>query len=216
MGRDKSSTNINQSFFFVLQAILVSKRAVWMAHFWESYSNGKYQAGVDENGVPIMKNYVEPGDPRFKQRVIDFFTGTPVDNAIPNGYRPYIPPTAPSIDRTLFNMEGDQTKIYILTPTLLGTNEEEKNQATKLKYNSRYAARNSDFQVALSDYLGAYKAPRIVVRGYIPLNTNDNTENEMLGTTLRGMSLFQYDPNSDGKGTKAWRILFEKANFFVN
>lgn len=63
--------------------------------------------------------------------VIDFMTGTPVANAILNGYRAYIHPTAPSIDASLFNTDGDETKIYIFTPTVPSTKEEDQQYTKK-------------------------------------------------------------------------------------
>lgn len=76
--------------------------------------------------------------------------------------------------------------------------------------------RASDFQVALAACRGGNKAPRIIIRGYVPPNTDDDDDAALIGTTLRGMTPFQYDPNSDGHRKKAWRLLMEKTDFFAD
>ena len=95
---------------------LVSNRGVWMAHFWETYSNR-----VRYDRETFDENSDEPPDhPVFEQRVLAFILGQPVNDPAPNFDKPYIPPTGPSPDPNLFNRDTDETKLFISTPIPLG------------------------------------------------------------------------------------------------
>jgi hypothetical protein len=56
------------------QVTLVSKRAVWMAHYWESYSNGKWE-------LPLRQRD-NPEDEVWIQRVVMHLKGEPVTNPL--------------------------------------------------------------------------------------------------------------------------------------
>ncbi|KAK3896435.1 hypothetical protein C8A05DRAFT_20589 [Staphylotrichum tortipilum] len=178
--------------------IVASTKAVWMTHFWESYSNGKDAEG---------DNLVNGGDPAFNQRVLMFLRGQAVTNPLPNGYpRPYRPPQGPGIDKTLFNDKSTfETNIYVFTPTTI---KEDIQKPENLKYPARYGT-NGEVHTTICDILGPDIFPRFTVVPYLPLNMSDPVEEAQLGTDERGSVLFQYDPDSDGKGQRRWRVLLE-------
>ena len=166
-------------------------------HLWESYSNGK-----DADG----KNLVGPNDAAFNQRVRMFLKGQAVTNPLPNGYKDYIAPTGDGIDANLFNNgRSDQTTIYIYTPY------DRSKPGQVLKYDARYGP-NGEVKDTIGEILGNNR-PKIVMLPYTPLDTGDPVEREQLGTNSRGCVLFQYDPNSDGNGKRAWRLFAEKGYF---
>jgi hypothetical protein len=166
---------------------------------WESYSNGKDAEG---------NNLVGSGDPAFNQRVLMFLRGQPVTSPLPNGYIDYIAPTGPGIDADLFNIKAtDQTTVYIFTPVKTGTVKADMNNANSLKYNERYGA-NGEVRNTIAAIFGDSR-PRVTIVPYMPLNTNDPVQAAQFGTDARGNVLFQYDPNSDGNGKKAWRLFIE-------
>lgn len=59
----------------------------------------------------------------------------------------------------------------------------------------------------LQKVLGFRKKP--IVYGYVRLWTQKPAEEIELETTHRGNVLFQYDPDSDGQGTRRWRLFIE-------
>ncbi|KAH9219378.1 hypothetical protein DL95DRAFT_404918 [Leptodontidium sp. 2 PMI_412] len=109
-------------------------------------------------------------------------------------------PKGPAIDASLFNdRRSDATKLYIYTPL--------QYKATYLKYEARYGLEGEVVQT-ITDILG--ELPDIVVGPYRALNFKIQAEKDELGTNARGAALFQYDPDSDGKGRKQWRLIIEK------
>lgn len=214
------------------QIVVVSTRAVWMVrltnplplsllnsdctaltflpssalqtHLWESYSNGYDAAGA---------NRVDAGDPAFKQRVLMFLQGQAVTNPLPNNYRDYIAPTGPGIDATLFNSrDTDQTSVYIFTPVMPGTNKAAMKNPDSLKYKDRYGP-GGEVRNTIAGILGDSRA-KVIVVPYLPLDTRDPVQAAQLGTDARGVALFQYDPNSNGKGKKAWRLFMEDRFYY--
>jgi hypothetical protein len=161
---------------------------------WESFSNGKE---LNEKGQLV--NRIAAGDPAFNQRVLMFLQGQSVTDPLPNGYKDYIAPTGPGITANLFNNgRTDQTQLFIFTPFLPGTKT--------LKYEARYGL-NGEVKDTIATILGN-RAKAIMVP-YTPLDSLDAAESAQLGTDARGNVLFQYDPNSDGNGKKAWRLFME-------
>ncbi|KAI8954476.1 hypothetical protein F4801DRAFT_533345 [Xylaria longipes] len=177
--------------------VVASTRGVWMTHLWESYSNGKDSEG---------NNLDTPGDPAFGQRVLMFLKGDQVSNPAPNGYKDYIAPRGPGIDTNLYNNKRtDQTTVFIFTPC---KPEYDTPSEGCLKYPNRYG-RNGEVVKTIGEIFGV-RRPKVALVPYVPLNTNDPRQSAELGTNNRGAALFQYDPNSDGNGKKAWRLFLEK------
>jgi hypothetical protein len=137
-----------------------------------------------------------------------FLRGQPVTDPLPNGYKDYIAPTGPGINANLFNNRAtDQTSIYIFTPVKPETVRADMNNPNSLKYKDRYGA-DGEVKNTIADIFGD-RRPRITVVPYMPLNTANPVEAAQFGTDARGVVLFQYDPNSDGNGKKAWRLFIE-------
>lgn len=186
---------------------------------WESYSNGK-----DANGV----NLDTAGDPSFNQRVLMFLQGeaVPAGSAIPNGYpAAYVNPTGNNdgvvglggIDANLFNDgRNDQSITYIFTPVWPNDPDDEDDNdepsLEDLKYPNRYGmgadGKGGEVAKTISNII-ATRSPRVVVVPYMPLNTGDEVQRNQLSKNRLGYALFQYDPNSDGNGQKAWRLFLE-------
>ncbi|KAI0530126.1 hypothetical protein GGR58DRAFT_508790 [Xylaria digitata] len=168
-----------------------------VAHLWQSYSNDKY------NG---SNNVDTPGDPAFNQRVLMFLKGERVTNPVPNKYKGYIAPTAPGNNADLYNRKRtDQTRVKIFTPCNPG---DKVTRIDCLMYPNRYGGKGEVAKTIIN--ILDVRVPSIVVIPYVPLNVPDPIEEKELGTNNRGAVLFQYDPNSDGKGKKAWRLFLEK------
>jgi hypothetical protein len=176
---------------------LISNRGVWMAHYWERYSNGN-----PEKDTPATEGF-------FLDRVIKHITGVPVTVPAPYRYqgkdaknKPYLDPQggAPTID--LFNRDDDETKLFISTPIADG--QSIKNPNAKLLY----AARVDAIKTAFRRRIG--KRPEVTVRRYDRLNYRIEAEKALENKSHRGMHLFQYDPNSDGQNLRAWRLFSEQ------
>lgn len=107
---------------------------------------------------------------------------------------PYFTPVGPSVDPSLF--PKDETVLYLMSPvypSVLGLGDK-----TLL-----YPNRMKEIAKRFSDHLG-YKL-WIESVPYAPRQKDD--------PDLRvsdGKALFQFDPNSDGNGNPAFRILFER------
>ena len=173
---------------------------------WESFSNGK-----DANG----DNLVGGGDPAFNQRVLMFLRGQAVSNPAPNGYpKPYVAPSGPGIDASLFGLQRtDQSQVFVFTPVRYGVGPSSMSDLRNLKYAERYGMgadgrSSSEVRDTILDIFAGGR-PRYNVIPYIPLDTSVPAESVQLGTDSRGVVLFQYDPNHDGSGTKAWRLFIE-------
>ncbi|KAH0282138.1 hypothetical protein M436DRAFT_86613 [Aureobasidium namibiae CBS 147.97] len=178
---------------------VVSKRAVWMAHFWESYTNGK------PNRVEISPR---SGITAFDERMIYFLTGRSVDLATadkgkydqaypdyaPTKNHPYLTPTGDPLDKTNFNQPGDETKVFIMTPL--------SDTSTLKKPFLKYQRRLERVEQALISYLG----PDITVV-FVPYKRIEDLAEQ--DTDQRGLALFQYDPNADGHGLRQWRLFYE-------
>ncbi|KAH7317127.1 hypothetical protein B0I35DRAFT_434610 [Stachybotrys elegans] len=178
---------------------VVSNRGVWMAHFWEVYSNGDW----DFDSGPFDPNfYIEA----FRDRVIRFMRGRREDRVrrpAPSNGGPYITPLGPSIDGNLFNRrDTDETQIFIMAPVLEG----EPSGSTAYNYPTRI----NDMVQAVHDVLGEGNNPRLTVYGYQPLEYEDEADQALINTSQKGMALFQYDPDSNGSGRREWRLFLEE------
>ncbi|KAF2734822.1 hypothetical protein EJ04DRAFT_512249 [Polyplosphaeria fusca] len=172
-----------------MTVMLVSNRAVWAAHFWESYSHGK--PNLDTPAT----------EPAFVDRVLKFIKGEEVKNAAPSTYKPYITPTGPAPNPDWFNGDNDETQLFISTPIADGQKLENPN--AKLKYPTRVTAMESEFRRRIG------KKPKAVRIPYMRLDYSKPAEKALENRSNRGMHLFQYDPDSDGKGKRSWRIFME-------
>lgn len=57
---------------------------------------------------------------------------------------------------------------------------------------------------------------QIVMKGYQRLNYAIPAEREQENTNERGIALFQYDPNSDGNGQRAYRLFYQQTVYEQN
>lgn len=122
-------------------------------------------------------------------------------NPAPSTYKPYIPPTGPGIDASLFNEDTDETKLFIMTPVADG----QAAGSTKIKYATRIPA----IETAVRRHIG--RRPENIRYNYQRLDYNDPDDQGIINRSHRGMALFQYDPNSDGRGQRAWRLFLENS-----
>ncbi|THX03630.1 hypothetical protein D6D13_07585 [Aureobasidium pullulans] len=176
------------------------------AHFWESYTNGKPNAVGTDDSDSITA---------FDERMIFFLRNQPVDRSTankgvfteaypkskPTKNHPYLVPSGDPLENGNFNQPDDDTQVFIMTPADDVENPTKKNP--KLKYTKRVAR----VQRALRSYLG--RGAKIVIVPYF----RKNTDLEPYNTDQRGMALFQYDPDADGKGSKQWRLFYENRVF---
>ena len=128
-------------------------------------------------------------------------------NPLPNNHADYVAPTGPGIDVSMFNNKAtDQTQVWIFTPSTREKRTEIKDLQF-LRYRNYYGP-DGDVYKTIADIFASRK-PRVVQVPYIPLDTNNPAQSALLGTNSRGVVLFQYDPNSDGNGKRAWRLFME-------
>ncbi len=180
-------------------AVLVSNRAVWMAHFWETYSHATRKSDGEWDNLDTPKDA-----PAFVDRVLKFIRGDPVP--IPaDSKKPYIAPTGPSPTASLYdNIDEDETKLFIFTP--IGDNQRLRASA-RLKYPQRV----DEIEKAFVARIGV--SPAVYRVGYKRLDYTKPDEAALENQSNRGMTLFQYDPDSDGKGRRAWRLFLENRYF---
>lgn len=57
---------------------------------------------------------------------------------------------------------------------------------------------------------------QIVTKGYQRLNYNVDAERLQENQNERGIALFQYDPNSDGNGQRAYRLFYQQSTYQQN
>ncbi|KAF2117936.1 hypothetical protein BDV96DRAFT_644273 [Lophiotrema nucula] len=178
---------------------LVSNRAVWMAHFWETYS-----MRIREDKKDCTKeNSDEPVDhPVVVERILEFIRGNAVPNPAPNFLKPYLTPEGPFIQVDLFNRQDtDETKLFISTPTALGV------PITRSRFQYRYPLRIKKMAEAVAERIGL--TPEVDLIPYQALDYSDPQQFSQAGTNARGHHLFQFDPDSDGNGQRAWRLFAE-------
>jgi len=133
-------------------------------------------------------------DNQFAPDILNFFTGVGSHG------------TGPVINADDFTPK-DNTRAYIMTPRLFhdNTNIFDANPQA-----SQYAAKIDTLRTTLRTVLGQ-NLP-IALWNYIPLDCRESVAPE-LGTDERGEALFQFDPNSDGRGTPGWRLFYERLLF---
>ena len=122
-----------------------------------------------------------------------------MDNPAPSTYKPYIPPSGPKIDPSLFDQDSDETQLLIMTPVADG----QVAGSLKIKYPTRISA----IETAIRRILN--RRPRNIRYNYQRLNYDAPADSSLINESRRGMCLFQYDPNSDGKKKRAWRLFYE-------
>lgn len=94
--------------------------------------------------------------------------------------------------------------MYILTPSPLGSSD--ATVRTNIG-DTRNPNRVEEMFAKVKEIIG--REPRQALVVYNALNYANAAEEAMANLSHRGMCLFQYDPNSNGKGKKAWRLFNE-------
>ncbi|OJJ03001.1 hypothetical protein ASPVEDRAFT_712611 [Aspergillus versicolor CBS 583.65] len=189
------------------QVTLVSRRAVWMAHFWETYSHGDSD-WVPSLGTPTAANGYPPGPDNtdhvasysaFEERIIDALSEQePAGPTMQRGRKPkdYIMPEGPPIQANLFNRPDDGTMLFVMSPR-------KSSRDNRFRYSNRVPL----IMDAITDILG--RRPVEYMFPYLPLNMRVRRDRELAGQNKRGHALFQYDPDADGAGTRGWRLIYE-------
>lgn len=187
------------------------------AHFWEEYSHGTVE--YDEDTIDEEQIQAQQDDlPAFRERILDFIRGvTPSDPATnshdyeadeENPDAPgelvggYLDPAGVSPTQSLYNQPGDDTQAFIMTPT-------RDNEATGS--GALYGSRNEELVQLLEQRFNA----RVTTYSYRALDYNGidftGPDGDIAGTDERGNALFQFDPDSDKQGGRAWRLFLEAA-----
>ncbi|KAM4063695.1 hypothetical protein HRG_006819 [Hirsutella rhossiliensis] len=139
----------------------------------------------------------------FQHRVLDAMAGSRTSSLVDvrnenNVIKPYVRPDGPGIDPDLFNRDDDETTLYIMTPSSLGKSKDK---------GARNPTRVKEMSNKVKEILG--REPRKAEIIYEAFNWIIPAEAAQVNLSHRGMCLFQYDPNSNGKGQKAWRLFNE-------
>ena len=162
---------------------VVSRRGVFMGHFFESLAFSR----------PTQKQLEAEGqDPATYPKLN--FVGE-VTNLIDQS-KGTTAGVGPSLDVSLFNQDGDNTKAYIMTPRAWN------GQAGSPQYTNKINSIISQVQGLLPS-IGD-----IPIYDYVRLNMEDPAEEAELYTNARGAAFFQYDPSNRGK--QAWRLFYER------
>ena len=158
------------------------------AHFWQVYSNG---------GDPLTETAAPPPDDAFRERVLDFIRGNPVTEPSPREYYPYIRPLGDSVNPDLFrNVNGrDRPELFIMSPAYDGP--------------AYYPGQIKAIQDTMISIIGR---DLVVQEPYLykPLSEDLPSEAAQITNNAKGFALFQYDPDSDGRGLKGWRLFYER------
>ncbi|GFP58818.1 hypothetical protein TASIC1_0011018500 [Trichoderma asperellum] len=139
-------------------------------------------------------------NPAFDDRILKFLRGVEVTNPAMNERGGYIQPVGGGITADLYTDRSDNTQAFIFTPVVEGESAGSKN----ILYNNRV---NKLIIPTLMDILNLRK-PKIVVVSYARVTRE---KEYLLGSSERGHVLFQFDPNSDNNGKRAWRLFMESA-----
>lgn len=116
------------------------------------------------------------------------------------GGKVYEPPVGSSIDLNLFNQPDNSTQILLYIPNQLRSRLAEREI-------QRYEKRSVQMIDTLRERVGGDPVVKTFI--YNALYYGDEADVDMAGTTRRGMVLFQYDPNSNKRRKRAWRLLYE-------
>ncbi|KAL2821547.1 hypothetical protein BJX63DRAFT_417940 [Aspergillus granulosus] len=179
------------------QVTFVSRRAVWMAHFWETYSYCDSD-WVPSEGPPTAANGYPPGPDNtdhlasyraFQERILNALSQQyPAGPTIQHGRKPkaYIMPEGPPIQANLFNRPDDGTMLFVMSP-----------KKSSRDNTFRYSNRVPLIMDTIADILD--RRPVEYAFPYLPFNMRNK----------RGHALFQYDLDADGAGTRGWRLIYE-------
>lgn len=108
------------------------------------------------------------------------------------------------MDPNNFNRAGDETRAYIMSPLKDNVEESSSNTENDLRYPVKIEQLN-DLLTTLVPGI------EVGVKGYRPLNYHIKAERLQENQNERGIALFQYDPNSDGNGQRAYRLFYQQA-----
>lgn len=163
---------------------VVSRRGVFMAHFFESLAFSR----------PTKKQLEDEGEDPAAYPKLDF-TGQ-VTNLIDQS-RGATKGLGPSLDVSLFNQDGDNTQAFIMTPRKWG------GSAGQWQFTNRVGQIQAQVQALLTGIVTA-----VPVTDYVRLNMADPAQEAQLYTNARGSAFFQYDP--DNRGSQGWRLFYEQ------
>ena len=90
-----------------------------------------------------------------------------------------------------------------MAPTEWGVKTGRKNDESVLRYPRKIRL----LREAIKNTVG--QGIHIELYAYPALNWNNQKERDIVDQTERGIALFQYDPNSDKNGQKAYRLFYE-------
>ena len=112
-------------------------------------------------------------------------------------------------DGTRSLQRGQRTTLYIMALT--------SRDATSSAFPLRYPNHVAMISDAIKDQLGGKKPSFVPPYKYVTLDPdNVPADEKKMYETMRGTALFQYNPDSDGKGKRAWRLWFEDQFTSVN
>lgn len=89
-----------------------------------------------------------------------------------------------------------------MAPTQWGVQTGKKNDQSVLRYPNKI----SILRNAIKETVG--QGVHIELYAYPALNWNNDKDAAIIDKTERGIALFQYDPNSDKNGQKAYRLFY--------
>ncbi|KAK0104903.1 hypothetical protein ONS95_005168 [Cadophora gregata] len=182
---------------------IISKRAVWMAHFWEAYafkdSYDPKKPLKEKNGLMVRSD----GDPEdipnlqsWQDRAIAAVTGQPLSAPL------HLPTEGNPIDPNLFNRRDDNTEAIIMTPAETITTGSRGEKMADYRYPNKIG----ELEMALRQLIPGIKIQR---QPYTPLNYFNPVDMAKRDKTEAGMALFQFDPNADGAGARYFRLFHE-------
>lgn len=135
----------------------------------------------------------------------------------PGNYVGYIPPIGPPITANLYNQQGDNTKLYIYTPAVPGA--QTTTEGGPIEYRRRIAyLQNAIYEHLTSNggIIPSRDALLVAPVSYVRLNwavpgpdDPPNPDLDLINNSYRGMTLFQWDPDSDGQRLARWRLWIE-------
>lgn len=120
----------------------------------------------------------------------------------PTGSNPekiYIPPQGPGINDQFFTTDrSERTQLFMMIPTVKATP-----RTGRLRYPNHVKAMHDTIDAHIGKKLAFTEVK------YSALDP-DGPDGNLMWEDLRGTALFQYDPDSDGNGKRAWRMWLEE------